>query len=131
METDNPSQPHVSDPHRFEAAWRDYRLRSRLLWIIFLSWLPFAASAEIICQITGWLNHGRDLGSIVFPVWLMFWVPVGVWKSRWRCPQCGKNYFSNGWVRNEFSGCCMHCCLPKWDGSSYQGRKETWWEKLM
>ena len=82
METMPGAMAHDPDPRRFEPAWQDYRRRSKLFWIVFLSWLPFAASAEIICKTTGWLNHGRDLGSIVFPVWLMFWVPVGVWKSR-------------------------------------------------
>ena len=131
MESTPEAIPHDPDPHRFEARWQDYRRRSKLFWIIFLSWLPFAVTADIICQTTGWLNHGKDLGSIIFPVWMMFWVPAHFWKSRWRCPQCSKNFFSNGWFRNDFTGRCMHCSLPKWAGSSHQGSKASWWEKLM
>lgn len=118
------------DPLRYEAEWQDYRLRSKLLRVALLSWLPLVIALSILGRITGWWNNGQDLGSGVFWFWAAFSMPLSIWASLWKCPKCSKKFFSTELMYNSFSDKCQHCGLPKWEGSSLHGRKESWLSKL-
>ncbi len=131
METDNLSQAHDSDPHLFEAAWLAYRLRSRLFWLLFLSWVPVGAGTEMLCQAIGWWNHGEDAAGIMFPAWCLVLAPIAVWKSLWKCPRCSNSFFKNSTWRNPFATKYMHCSLLKWEGSSLHDPHAPWWSKMM
>ena len=104
-----------SYPTRFEAEWRDYRRRARLMWIVCLSCLPLY-----------YFFHATGTPA---DIWFVIYVAAVIWREFWRCPLCGNNFFCNPAYRNSFTHKCVNCSLRKWEGSSFD--KKSWWEKLV
>jgi hypothetical protein len=101
----------------YEAAWRDFRKRSIILWAAALGYVPGMAFISIAIVLPLSALTGIKPDNIVLPVavcWLATIVITGFYRSLFRCPRCGKEFFWGSWFVNSFARKCMHCGLRKW-----------------
>lgn len=88
--------------------WRDYRLRKRLFWAMFLLWIPMGAGVST----TGKAIHCPWLMPAYVVYWMAARVVIGLWLAKQRCPQCSQLFFIHGpfGMGNVRARQCYHCC---------------------
>ena len=97
-----------------QTQWRDLRRRQRIVWLVFLSYIP----GIVILSIP--LEALFDSETPVFVVAVLWFVALAVasgYMENWKCPRCGKPFFRTWWYHNTFAQRCIHCKLPKWSES--------------
>src|SRR4051812_13047397 len=95
-------------------AWEVYR---RLRWQY---WTAYLGGFVLACVLTLLVMRVAPQSlKVVFPALAILWmaacVVTGCRAARFRCPRCGKRFFTNGWGSNSYAKKCTHCGLPKWD----------------
>ena len=101
----------------YTAAWRNYRTRRLVSWVVCLSYIPGAMAI--------FLGVGLPLSSLTgikadyffYPIagaWMLAALITSLRTVSFPCPRCGKHFFSTWWYRNPFARQCVHCGLPKW-----------------
>lgn len=97
--------------HEITAGLRDIRKRRRIVWGMWLAYLPAVA-------LLAWTFQLSDAGAFkVVGAYMAAWVAAGVWAGRARCPRCGERYDSKrgalGFrVHNPWAQSCISCQLP-------------------
>lgn len=99
----------MSEPERYERAWRNYKWR---LVAFLLAWLGLPIAAPALDDRIGFVWFGV--------LWIGSCLGTGFRLSMWRCPRCGHCFFWN-FIHNQFARRCMHCGLPKWATSNDAG----------
>ncbi len=92
-------------------AWRDYRVRQRLVAVVLASYLPIVHG----------LGHAlRALAgtptpeNVLLSAWATACLAAVVWFASFRCPFCNEHFHWTLWETNPFSGRCLHCGFTKW-----------------
>ena len=91
--------------------WQEYRRRRNLALLAFLGYVPCMLVIALLAQR---LFHSFTPGFVVAFGWMIFTVVAGNRCLRFRCPRCGKWFFSKWWYHNAFARRCVHCGLPKY-----------------
>jgi hypothetical protein len=104
----------VQHPNRtpYEEQWQRYRKTNRAFWFVWLGFLPFFVLVS--GPVAQWSENVA--GGLLF-AWIFAFFVVGIRAGNFRCPRCGKRFFSTWWYHNGWSSKCLHCGLPKWSGS--------------
>jgi hypothetical protein len=95
----------------YESQWNEYRKRSRLFRIIFISYVP---GVMLIGIPLGRLFNSEVPVISTALIWMSAFAVAGWRMSHWKCPRCGKNYFCKWYLQNQFARKCVHCRLEKW-----------------
>ena len=90
--------------------WQDYRhRRKRLLWVVLGG---LAALALSLLPAKAWHSGKPVLAAFLLSTGTTLWSAGSV--SAFPCPRCRKPFTHDDDTRNEFTGSCLHCGLPKW-----------------
>ena len=104
----------VDAPH-LTSAWDDYRNRRRWFFGVWIG--GFLLLGALI----------KLFGNVIFvlaPVWMLAFVVVAWRLSAFRCPRCGRLFFST-WIQGDlFAQRCLHCGLSKWEASERQDESQ-------
>jgi hypothetical protein len=101
----------MSDNIDYISAWKDYR-RRRLLW--FVVWLGGVPIVFAISYPLMQLLHS-DLPFYIFGGgWMVLFLIVSMRLEWFKCPRCHHWFFMTWWYHNPLSRRCVHCGLPKW-----------------
>ena len=100
-------------------AWRSYKRNVRILWVLFLGFIPFGYGV-----IKPLMNiYQSDIPITIFALtWSMICFYSLLRISFFKCPRCGDLFFEK-WIMGRFvgfyTGKCIHCGLQKYSlGSS-------------
>ena len=93
-------------------AWREYRRRTRLAWLLFIGFIPLLALVALVTR----ADHGGGdfIFSITALIWFIVWTITSLRLGRFQCPRCKRDYFHKWPVQNGFARRCLHCGLRKW-----------------
>ena len=110
------SNPVDTAQDEYTLAWREYRSRARLAWLLFLGYMPGVGLIwSLIGATVGWdSTPGGVARTIVALSWMVALGIAGNRAARFRCPRCGRPFFSATLYHNSFARRCVHCGLPKW-----------------
>ena len=101
----------------FEAAWRDLRQRSRILWILLFACLPGVF-------LLAYILNALLLQDASFPLVAVAWMAAIAWAgfrmASFACPRCGAAFFENWYFFKPLRNNCAHCHLIRWakDGAA-------------
>lgn len=98
----------------YEEQWQEYRKRRNLLLFSFLAYVPVIGSIGFL--MVKFLHTEVPVYILAFS-WMAFYAISGFRFQLFRCPRCGKRFFLKWWNRNPFVRKCVHCGLPKFEGS--------------
>jgi hypothetical protein len=101
----------MTDKNIYSYPWKKYRRLSRLSWIIVLTYAP---GVLIIGGILYAVSGSETPIYVVAIMWMLAVVISGNRVIGWKCPRCGKSFFTAWFIRNPFAIKCFHCGLPKW-----------------
>jgi hypothetical protein len=97
----------------YEQQWREYRRLQRLALGLWLGWIPFGA---VVFALTS--SFRPEILTVgLLSAWMAVFVIAGMREGNFRCPRCGRKFFSKKWYHNGWASRCLHCQLPKWAGS--------------
>jgi hypothetical protein len=99
----------------YDAQWADLRLRDRLFWFIFLSYMPGVAFITYLVHLA-WPDFIDRVGFIVAIPWMAAFLVAGIYRMSFNCPRCGKKFFHSWRWSNSFARKCVHCGLKRWSG---------------
>ena len=97
----------ISHTQRYEAAWKDLRLRTFILLGLFIGFVPgapllvYAINALFSVDPLLWVGGG----------WGAAFLGAGIHRSTFPCPRCGQWFFMWYGFGNPLSRKCMHCGL--------------------
>ncbi len=91
--------------------WRVFRVRRRVLWLVFACYLPVVVLVSAIAKAAE-LPESLVVGCAA--AWLSLWLAVSLWDGLLRCPCCGKRFYMSGVWSNPFTSKCLHCGARKW-----------------
>jgi hypothetical protein len=104
------SAHHRSHGHHSQAQSEDIlrglhgiRVKRRLLWLLFLSYLPAAGLAGFVIA--------PEAFAFTALAWMVAFAVTGTLVSRARCPRCGGFFHRTRLWGNTFAQRCMHCGL--------------------
>ena len=95
----------------YSDAWLRFRKVDRLSWGLFIGYLPALA---IIGWTLDWLFSSEWPFAVVAITWFIALGVVDRKASSFKCPRCGKYFFSRRFYFNGFTKKCLNCGLPKW-----------------
>ena len=101
----------------YAAAWQDLRRRRRLLWILFLGYIPgvaalcFLVGAPITSM--GETQQGEVACAIIALLWIFAFAVAAIRLTFFRCPRCHRIFHSTWWRHNPFAHNCLHCGLAQ------------------
>jgi len=107
----------------YMVAWHDLRRRRILFWAVFLSYLPGVAFINFAIVPSLVASTGVKSDNIILTTaacWMIAFAIAGFRLTLFRCPRCGKHYFSTWWYTNSFARKCVHCGLKNWAGAEAQ-----------
>ena len=88
--------------------WRDLRMRSRLLLLLFVFYIPvMALSVFALNGISPGL--GDQSWFWLFAGWMVVLIVLGFYQISFRCPHCGGWFGSSDSWNNPIAGHCLHC----------------------
>jgi hypothetical protein len=92
-----------------EAAWRDLKRRSTILWCLLATSLPVFAAAYALGLVLGqpWLY------PVVALAWLAAIGRAGRKMASFACPGCGESFFETWYFLKPLRSRCAHCNLPR------------------
>ena len=97
----------------YKEQWDDYKRRIRILWIVWLTYVP---GASILGLSLAWLFDSDTPVYVVGISWFLACVFSKQYVQAWLCPRCGDEYCSRWWYTNIHARYCVYCGLPKWGG---------------
>lgn len=101
----------------FAESWRQYHKRRNLLLLAFFGFLPVVVLVELFAYDV----FGNDTPAFVAAVgWMAFFAVAGIRFLTFRCPRCGKWFFSKGWYHSMFARRCLHCSLLKYASAEHE-----------
>jgi hypothetical protein len=104
----------------YAVAWRDYRRRRRIFFLIFLGGLPWIYVLYGLIGVRIAALTGIKPGYFFWPIvgsWVLAWLAAQIRLMLFRCPRCNNlfHYFrGNIVVGTTHSRRCMNCGLPRW-----------------
>jgi hypothetical protein len=104
----------------YTAAWRDFRRRRLIYWVVFLGYVPgaFALFVGVGLPISAFIGIAPDyFFYAIAGSWMLAWLISGLRARLFPCPRCHKWFFATWWYSNPFARKCVHCGLPKWANS--------------
>jgi uncharacterized membrane protein len=97
----------------YDENWRDLRTRIRLFWFVWLSGVPLLAI--IIAALERIFPKTADLAGVGLAIaWMVAFFVAGIYRQAFKCPRCGKRYFSRWLYHNPYARKCLHCGLRRW-----------------
>jgi hypothetical protein len=95
--------------------WRDLRRRDVLCLAAFALYLP---GAVVLFLALGAIAHDWTIRyeSWLGLGWFGIFAAALIYHGRFRCPNCGKPFFSNDRWRNAFSSKCLNCGIRRGAG---------------
>lgn len=109
--------------HLYQTQWKDYLFRERLFWSCAVLLAPVVLSGLFLSHLVG---DSTSLQQVIYGVYLALFSFLAMscfLLAFWKCPQCKKKFLIRGGLSggNElFATKCVHCDLPKFEGSSYK-----------
>jgi hypothetical protein len=107
-----PSRPASSlslvDRMRYTEALADIRARRRLVWVLFLGYLP---AVTVLTPLLKSVAHPRDPGFVAAIGWMVLFAMAGFRVTRARCPRCAKRFHAAALWQNPWTSRCLHCGL--------------------
>lgn len=101
----------------YAAAWRELRLRRRLLWVLFLGYIPGVAA---LCFLVGGpvtslggSKQGEVVCAVIALLWILAFAVAAIRLTLFRCPRCRQLFHSTWWRHNPFARNCLHCDLAQ------------------
>lgn len=101
----------------YAASWQDLKRRRRLLWVLFLGYLPGVAA---LCFLVGWVatsmggsQQGEVMCAVVALLWILAFAVAAIRLTFFRCPRCTRIFHSTWWRHNPFAHNCLHCGLAQ------------------
>jgi len=98
----------------YDANWRDLRTRIRLFWFAWLSGPSMLLIVTVLHLIFPKLANWNRTGVGLIVMWMVTFVAAGIYRQAFRCPRCGKWYFSTWLYHNPYARKCLHCGLRRW-----------------
>lgn len=105
-----------NDAANIERGLRTIRLRRRIVWLVWLSYLP----VMILFWRTFVPTEREGMAAAI--VWMVGYAIAGMLVSLSRCPRCGERFHRGRWSRapnnplfahwNPWTRRCMRCGLP-------------------
>ena len=92
-----------------EAAWRDLKRRSAVLWRLLSACLPVFALAYVL----GLVLELPWLYPVVALAWLAAIGRAGARMAAFACPGCGGAFFENWYFFKPLRRACARCSLPR------------------
>ena len=109
-----------NDEFPYQKQWQDYKRRRVTFWLVFVSYIPFMfLFVGVLGNLIKNSSFSGDIGFIGFIFFGFVWTICGLRLQYWKCPRCGKAFHTKWWWNNIFSSKCLHCKLPKYEGSSF------------
>ncbi len=100
--------------------WRDYRFRFR---VVFLIWLSYVPGMWLVWQ---FIQELLPVATPFIPVIALAWMgalAVACYHlGTFPCPSCREYYFLNGLTHNPFGRRCRHCGLRKWANPDHEAK---------
>src|SRR5262249_54196259 len=95
-----------------ESPWRSCQFRERLLFLIWLGYIPGVSAIGIPLA----KRYGSETPFIIVAaLWMAAGAVAGISLSLFKCPRCRKPFFLGKWLSsNPMARKCMRCGLPKW-----------------
>jgi hypothetical protein len=108
-----------NEKYPYQKEWEEYKKRQKVFWLVFLCFIPFILLFRLIGNLFQSLTSSGDIGSLGFIVFGIVWTICGIRLQYWKCPQCGKAFHTKWYWNNILSSKCLHCKLPKYEGSTF------------
>jgi hypothetical protein len=93
----------------YDIQWGELKKRKNLVLFAFFGYVPITFAFAL-------LTHPlllSDKPVFVFGIaWMLFFAVASARYNTFRCPRCGKRFFSTWWYHNSFARKCVHCKLP-------------------
>jgi len=94
----------------YAAAWKDFKRRQRINWILWIGYLPVGGLAIWIGSLVG-----SDIPAFIIVIPWFCAIPVAwIYLLSFRCPRCSRLFFFRfgaAW-QNPIRLRCVHCGLP-------------------
>jgi hypothetical protein len=104
----------------YQKDWEEYKRRQKAFWLVFLGYIPFMFLFNVVlADLFRVFSFGENVSFFCFIVFGVVWIICGIRLQYWKCPQCRNSFHAKWWWRNIFSSKCLHCKLPKYEGSSF------------
>jgi hypothetical protein len=106
-----PPAPEI-DPKICLEQWTKHRKQTRIVWALFVGWIPYG----IFVLRTETSTHSDYVGLALIPYVLVLMI-VSAKASWFRCPRCRERFYAWGpWGlgHNGFARKCRNCGLRKW-----------------
>lgn len=98
-----------NNPQGYTKLWIAYQWREIIFYVTWIGGVPLALFLGL---------HFRSIGWIFGPLWLGASYAASIPGGNFRCPRCGKAFFSRpasiGNYYNRFTFKCLNCGLLKW-----------------
>jgi hypothetical protein len=104
-----PPQPSLKSD--YSSSWE--RLKKNQ-WIIGGMFLVYIPAVTIVQSLLMQFFAIKNSSSVVAFLWILGTFYVSLRLSFFRCPRCGKPFFSTWIYHNSLSRKCLHCGLPKY-----------------
>src|SRR4051812_16945610 len=98
--SESPVEPRGNVDAAYEERWKNFRKRSRLSWIIFLTYVPGVTAIGLSLR---WLFSSEIPIFVVAGLWMLAAVVSGNYTLAWRCPRCDRRFFCAAWYHNSFA----------------------------
>jgi hypothetical protein len=105
----------VSEKFPYQRQWEEYRERQVIFWLVFIAYLP---AMILLTEISKRVFQNESVVFAGFCVFALGWGFCGYRLSFWKCPRCAKSFHLTWWWQNIFATKCLHCKLPKYEGST-------------
>jgi hypothetical protein len=94
-----------------EAAWRDLKHRSTILWLLLFGCIPGMS-------LVAYLLNDLLLQEAPFLVVALAWMAAIAWAgsrmASFACPRCSRAFFENWYFFKPLRQNCAHCSLTRW-----------------
>ena len=101
----------------YAASWQDLRKRRRLVWLLFLGYIPGVAALCFLVVTAAASMGGSKQSEVACAVIALFWIlafaVAAIRLTFFRCPRCRRLFHSTWWRHNPFARHCLHCGLAQ------------------
>ncbi len=106
----------VKKPQNYQREWENYRVINRNFLFLCVGFFVLVLLTELI---------GKTIGKQTFYLYILLIYGLIVFYFSiklkfWKCPECGEHFHKRSILGWMFSKNCLHCGLPKYEGSIYK-----------